>query len=299
MNSLVLGLQNEITRSGCDVVNVLRKAHLISSKLDLAQFDQWTQYELNGYPGPGYCPEYRKVRGVLKALNPYRGWIPTVIQNDDFEKKICERKIVNSISEIISLGKSSDDGWLICEFSGEQLEYLNSLFKPPVPMTYKLFIPSTSIADIEEKVKNTILDWTLKLEAEGIVGENMVFSEKEKNCAAGIPQTINSFFGNTSIITSPSDHVQIISGGENNITFSYSAVEQAVDEIEKRLLKERLSNDITERANELLSDIRSEIENKSKPNALKSLLAGLGNILKDAGANALSGLIQAIIQGLF
>ena len=28
MNSLVLGLQNEITRSGCDVVNVLRKAHL-------------------------------------------------------------------------------------------------------------------------------------------------------------------------------------------------------------------------------------------------------------------------------
>lgn len=194
MNSLVLGLQNEITRSGCDVVNVLRKAHLISSKLDLAQFDQWTQYELNGYPGPGYCPEYRKVRGVLKALNPYRGWIPTVIQNDDFEKKICERKTVNSISEIISLGKSSDDGWLIYEFSGEQLEYLNSLFKPPVPMTYKLYIPSTSIADIEEKVKNTILDWTLKLEAEGIVGENMVFSEKEKNCAAGIPQTISNFF---------------------------------------------------------------------------------------------------------
>jgi len=52
-------------------------------------------------------------------------------------------------------------------------------------------------------------------------------------------------------------------------------------------------------ANELLSDIRSEIENKSKPNVLKSLLAGLGNILKDAGANALSGLIQAKIQGLF
>ena len=76
-------------------------------------------------------------------------------------------------------------------------------------------------------------------------------------------------------------------------------MEQAVDEIEKRLLKERLSNDITERANELLSDIRSEIENKSKPNVLKSLLSGLGNILKDAGANALSGLIQAKIQGLF
>lgn len=60
MNSLVLGLQNEITRSGCDVVNVLRKAHLISSKLDLAQFDQWTQYELNGYPGPAIAPSIEK-----------------------------------------------------------------------------------------------------------------------------------------------------------------------------------------------------------------------------------------------
>lgn len=47
MNSLVLGLQNEITRSGCDVVNVLRKAHLISSKLDLAQFDIWLN-SING-----------------------------------------------------------------------------------------------------------------------------------------------------------------------------------------------------------------------------------------------------------
>ena len=52
MGSIVLELQNEIVSSNCDVVNILRKAHLIASKLKLADFDQWIKHELNGYPDP-------------------------------------------------------------------------------------------------------------------------------------------------------------------------------------------------------------------------------------------------------
>ena len=40
MGSIVLELQNEIVSSNCDVVNILRKAHLIASKLKLNDFDQ-------------------------------------------------------------------------------------------------------------------------------------------------------------------------------------------------------------------------------------------------------------------
>lgn len=108
MGSIVLELQNEIVSSNCDVVNILRKAHLIASKLKLADFDQWIQHELNGYPDKESCPEYRKVCGSLKAFNPYRGWIPTSIQDNEVEKRICEKKFVNSISEIISLCQSSE-----------------------------------------------------------------------------------------------------------------------------------------------------------------------------------------------
>lgn len=46
MGGIVLELQNEIVSSNCDVVNILRKAHLIASKLKLADFDQWIQHEL-------------------------------------------------------------------------------------------------------------------------------------------------------------------------------------------------------------------------------------------------------------
>ena len=298
MGSIVLELQNEIVSSNCDVVNVLRRAHLIASKLKLTDFDKWIQYELNGYPDQESCPEYRKIRGSLKAFNPYNGWIPTLIQNNEFEKKICERKLANSISEIISLCESSKNG-LISEFSGEHLALFNKMFDSPLPMRYALHIPTTAVKDIEEKVKNTILEWTLKLEAEGIVGENMTFSEKEKDCAINIPQTVNNYYGNTSVINSPSDNVQIVSGSENTVSFSYDKVKDMITEVEKSIGESDLSKDDMETAVELLDDIKSKIEEEKKPHILKSALVGLKDFLINTGANVAAGLIQAKMQGLF
>lgn len=47
--SFVRNLQNDVIQSGCDVVNVLRKAHVIATKLDLNNFDSWIRNELYGY----------------------------------------------------------------------------------------------------------------------------------------------------------------------------------------------------------------------------------------------------------
>ena len=298
MGSIVLELQNEIVSSNCDVVNILRKAHLIASKLKLADFDQWIQHELNGYPDQESCPEYRKVCGSLKAFNHYHGWISTLMQDNELEKMICERKLTNSISEVISLCQSSENV-LISEFSGEQFAFFNKMFNSPLSMKYALHIPTTAVKDIEEKVKNTILEWTLKLESEGIVGENMVFSETEKESAVNMPQTVNNYYGNTSVINSPSDNVQIVSGSENTVTFSYDKVKDVVDAVEKSISESDLSKEDIETATELLADIKLKIEEEKKPNILKSALVGLKDFLINTGANVAAGLIQAKIKGLF
>ena len=298
MGSIVLELQSEIVSSNCDVVNILRKAHLIASKLKLADFDQWIQHELNGYPDQESCPEYRKVRGSLKALNPYHGWIPIVIQNNEAEKMICDKKLPNSISEIISLCQSSKNK-LILEFSGEQLAMLDKMVDSPLSMRYALHIPTTAVKDIEEKVKNTILEWTLKLESEGIVGENMVFSDTEKESAVSIPQTVNNYYGNTSVINSTSDNAQIVSGSENTVTFSYDKVKDKIKKKKKSISETDLSKDDIETATELLADIKLKIEEEKKPNILKSSLVGLKDFLINTGANVAAGLIQAKMQGLF
>ena len=298
MGSIVLELQNEIVSSDCDVVNILRKAHLIASKLKLADFDQWIQHELNGYPDQESCPEYRKVRGSLKAFNPYNGRIPVFIQNNESEKMICEQKLANSISEIISLCQSSKNELMI-EFPGEQNVWLDKMFNSLLPMRYELHIPTTAVKDIEEKVKNTILGWTLKLESEGIVGENMVFSDTEKQSAVNMPRTVNNYYGNTSVINSPSDNVKIVSGSENTVTFSYDKVKDVVDAVEKSISESDLSKEDIEIATELLADIKLKIEEEKKPHILKSALVGLKDFLINTGANVAAGLIQAKMQGLF
>lgn len=107
MESMVLDLQREIISSNCDIVNALRKAHLIAVKLGLKEFDEWINNELNGYSSQELCPEYRKVHCILKAFNPYHGWTPTMIDDPDLEKSIIEKYVIQSISEITTLVRNS------------------------------------------------------------------------------------------------------------------------------------------------------------------------------------------------
>lgn len=298
MASIVLELQEEVLSPNCDIVTVLRKAHLIAVKLKLSDFDQWIQYELNGYPDKESCPEYRKVRGTLKYFNQYYGWYPIIIPNNEIEKLIYERKMSNSISEIVSLSDSPENN-LIAELSGGESAFLDKHCNMLIPQRYALHISSTAVKDIEEKVKNAILEWTLKLEEEGIVGENMMFTEKEKDCATNIPQTVNNYYGPTSVINSSSGNAQIVSGNGNTVSFTYDKVKDIVDEVEKSINASNLSKYDTETVIELLSDIKSKIKEEKSPAILKAALIGLKDFLINVGASVAAGIIQAKIQGLF
>ena len=46
MSSIVIDLQDEILSSDCDIVQILRRAHVIAVKLGLKEFDQWISYEV-------------------------------------------------------------------------------------------------------------------------------------------------------------------------------------------------------------------------------------------------------------
>lgn len=69
MSSVIIELQNELLGTNCDILKALRQAHLIASKLDLVEFDEWIQSELNGYEcNKDGIPEYRKATGELMVL---------------------------------------------------------------------------------------------------------------------------------------------------------------------------------------------------------------------------------------
>ncbi len=298
MSSIVLDLQKEITRTDCDIVNVLRKAHVIAVKLGLSEFDQWISHELNGYHGKDIIPEYREVRGVLKALNPYHGWIPTMLNDDELERKLCTIRVPNSISEIISLSAVSDTS-LMSEFTGENLNNLNHLFATPMPMKYALHFSGPAISDIIEKVKNAVLEWTLKLEAEGILGEGMRFNIEEKERALGIPQTINNFYANANVINSSVDRSAIVAGDGNTLHFTYEAAKSAISEIESSVEHEDLSYDDKEAIIEMFEEIKDKISLEKKPSMIKAALSGFKDFLIGVGASSTAAVVQEKMQGLF
>lgn len=297
MSSIVLELQQELLQKDCDVLLALRKAHIIAVKLKLTEFDAWIQSELNGYEfNQDLIPEYRQVRGELKAWNPYHGWIPVIMPNSKLEEFLCHRKMEDPIGDIIELHRKSK-GTVVMTFCAEVATQLDSLTNAPFKTNYSLHISNHLLKSIADKVLNCLMEWTLKLEEKGILGENMTFNETESTSAKEIPQQVNYYYG--TIIHGDVSSSQIVSGSSNSITYNATAAADAVQEIRESLERENLSKEDMESAVELLDEISEKIAQNKKPGIIKSALIGLKDFVLSVGADLTAALIAAKIQGMF
>lgn len=299
MKGVVLELQEELISKDCDILTALRKSHVIATKLKLAEFDTWILKELNGYSTYADVPEYRSVRGVLKAFNPYRGWFPVAINDNELENKICVRNLCEPISSLIELYNKCGTNGIQITFSGEHLAILNRMLDAGFDMQFVLEVGPNYLKEILERVQDCLLQWTLQLEEVGIVGEKLSFTPIEKEKAQTIPQTVNNYYGATSVINAPTTGSQIITGDNNSIVFDYSQGTDAVTEIRESLAKEEISRENKEEANELLSEIDNKIKKKKKPGVIKAAFAGLRDFLISVGAGITVALIEAKMNGMF
>lgn len=203
-----------------------------------------------------------------------------------------------SISAIVS-SCNQNDNELIYEFGGEQQDRFNKYFKTPVTLRFALHFSIILVKNVVEKVKNTILEWTIKLESEGILGEGMKFNSTEIETAKQIPQTNNYYLGNTNVINGSVNNSSVIAGNENHVEFTYEKAKEAVDEIETVLNTDKLSTEDKETAIEMLEDIKEKISEKKKPNIIKYALGGLKDFLIGVGASATVAAVQSWMGNLF
>jgi hypothetical protein len=184
MASLIHELQKEAMDSKTSVSDLLRKALVVASKLDLKELDKWIQKELHGY-GDEMPPEYRIVNAELKVFSPYQGYIPVVSSIPSFRDKFSKRPLGLPIGELEDLiSDRGDDRGVYFNFTPELNATLMKVLETD-------FIPSSiiersAIFGILEKVRNTVLEWSLKLEKEGIRGDNLSFSDEEKHKARNL-----------------------------------------------------------------------------------------------------------------
>jgi hypothetical protein len=178
MSSLVLELQKEIINKDVPLTDLLRKGLIIAKKLKLVEFEKWIRNELWGYTEESETfPEYRNIRGKLQGFDGYRGVWEDIVFEDVRMAELFERKRIGGSIAQLQKSISSDKkipGISISPSIENQIMKDANLDRKPRYITY-----TTEITNILDTVKNILLDWTLKLEEEGILGNGLSFSNKE------------------------------------------------------------------------------------------------------------------------
>lgn len=300
MSSLVLELQRAALDPNRSVSDLLRHALVVARKLGVADFEVWVNAELNGYPADMEPPGYRELHGTLKAWNPYHGWIPFQLTPPELVERMTTIRAGEAVGTYESLLLNNGDGTLHVDFPPRvEAELMKSM---AVPLRPSVIFGRQQLQSVLNAVKNMVLDWSLRLEAAGVLGENMTFSSEEK--AKGHQETATYQIQNQTVIHGMSQS-QIQQGTTTSTqtfeqrTLDMEAVGRLVREIRNALPSIPLA--AAERA-EVSADLDTlEAQGKSpKPRRtiVGESLQSLRTILEGAAGGAAGNALPAIIEQL-
>lgn len=300
-NSIVLELQREVLDERVRTTSLLRKALVVAKKLRVKDFEEWINKELSGYLPTDTLPPYRLLRGEVKARDQKRGWVPiyfsTPAEAEAFASTECGQGIPE-IEALVLLPRGPESAFVMSYT--KEIEY--RLLKSIRPLTEPtLHIDNGELFEILETVKTIILNWALKLEEEGILGEGMTFSPKEQDkVTSSLASHVTSFFGpvgQSQIQHQSPDAIQIMAGDDVVVT-DIAYLEQVKGLVPKvKTVLETLGLDKTQ-----IDEIKSELDTveaqarspKPKRTIIKSSFETIQRILEGAAGGAAGQLVYEI-----
>jgi hypothetical protein len=295
MESLVRQLQRDALDSKVAVSDLLRKAKVVAIKLDLGEFLFWVEKELNGYgTTEGELPPYRLIKGETKGWNPYHGWVPVIFSDIESQNLLVRRGVNQPVGELDDLMRSSDKGTFQIDFNPEAKNAIMEAVQMQTDI--KFMLGRSAIAGILEAVRNTILDWSLKLEKEGILGEGLSFSKEEHEKAQNTHTNytignIEHFAGSIGNLGNSSkvEVKQVNAGSKDDVVQLLKQIRQYSPEV-------GLADVDRNKLNDDLAKLEIELQNEhAEPGTIKRLLASLKNIFEGASGNVIAqGIIVAI-----
>ncbi len=294
MTGLVFELQRDSLNSEIRVSNLLRKALVISKKLNIIEIEEWLNKELDGYLLTDDIPKYRTVRGEVKVWNPYHGWQPLYFDDIEMAEKFSERDTCQSIAELETL--SEGDGSRMRMPFPKHIE--KSLMESmSVSLQPELITDKTEIIGILDAVRNNILNWSLELEQKGIFGEGMSFSNEEKKIAHQTTYQVTNNIGsmhNSQLQQDSSGSTQSL-----NVVASSGDLQKFVEELKNSIESLKLQQEQTQELKEAIATLEIQANSpKPKNIIIDESLRTVRNILEGAtGSIAASGLIYQL--GLF
>lgn len=243
---IVIQLQELAADSKNEIDDLLRKALLVSTKLQLPEYKEWILSELNGYKSADAVPEYRIIHGDLRAENPFHGLVPFMIEDPELRDAVTRVVVHESVSSIQQMA-SAKKGTIGYYFGAEQEAALLRMQGGFAQLRPVRVVGANRLLAILATVRTRILEWALSLEAAGIVGHGLSFSEKEKSAAMNEKtiqiQNFQGVLGNVTGGSVTQTNSITITPGDFNSLASYLG-QQGVPNSEILSLQEAISKDV-------------------------------------------------------
>ena len=288
---LITQLQRDAADSRIPVSQLVRRSVVAAYKLKLNDFAEWLQHEQSGYPSGLPVPDYRIVRIVdFTVLNPVRGYIP-IHMSIEMREALSHHPVDAPVSQLENmLERAYEPGHtLYTGIPSEILQMLNTSDADILDYsTTRRHIDPESFRRIIETVRDTILKWTLDLEARGILGDDMSFSDEEKIAASQAPQNVSYFYGpihNSQFQVNSPKSQQYMQSDSGAVEALKSFIESFADS----LTEAQLEGEVREELEAELSTLRAQANSpKPKPPIIVSTLHSIRSVLENAAGSALA-----------
>lgn len=166
-----MALDNDV-----DIEELLRKAYLVAIVTKRKDIEEWILNEQNGYESVDSVPDYRYLKGEMRAYNQGEWRCMEFSKKEDIEM-FSKMPFTESISSIVEAYKKCSDGIVSCSVANEFTQYFNKIGS--FVTTYNFFVSTGQLKQIVSSIQNKIFQWTVELEEDGwIIKENIIDNDE-------------------------------------------------------------------------------------------------------------------------
>ena len=230
---LVLHLQSEAQDMNVPVSNLLRRAKVVATKLNIPAALVWIDRELNGYSDADMdqrqLPGYRVLKGHPKFFNSYRGWC--TMSSDDpemlrFLTLVFVNHSVGTLEALVEVSRADNQSNIRFGYPDHIKALLLRQFDFPTDLVNVVSYPS--VWGIIDQLRTLVLNWTLELEAAEVLGEGLRFTLIEKERAQNVTNNyIAQVIGVAGNVTDHARvHNQMVASGGLDLTKIQDLVSQ-------------------------------------------------------------------------
>jgi hypothetical protein len=290
--SLLREIQTAAIESNADLSTLLRKCKVLAARLGSQEFGMWVENELSGYKSIDDLPEYRVFHvnskghfsGAFGSGINYAD-IPLICIPEKYREMMSKSNMMQSVAYIENLVSKSNSGLVQEPWDPDFVVIVGrKIYQNMNCMAAWKDIPIGCLVHVLNEVRNRILDFVLKIEA-----ENPEAGEAALNSNPVPPEKVQQIFNTT------------INGNVGNVatgshSFEQNANSEASTELFDKILEalKQVQGPESNKAAEIIEKMRVSQNADDLKDNYQNLMSFLSNHITVFGA--ISPYIPALTQ---